>query len=328
MITNDKLLALKQALGPKVKEQVMLGPYTTLKIGGPADLFIEAASVSEVVRFALEARKVAVPYFVLGGGSNILIGDKGVRGLVIKNNSQQITIKGMKGNASSGIVERQVFVEADTGVSINKLVRFTVEEGLAGLEMHLGLPGTVGGAIFMNSKWTNPTGYVGDVVYQATILTPKGTIESVPKTYFQFGYDTSSIQKTHDIVLTVVFSLTSFSKEALWERANASIGYRRESQPQGIKSAGCTFKNISMATAIAHAVPNSCTSAGFLVDHIGLKGLTAGGAMISPQHANFIVNTGKATAKDVIQLIETARQKVREQFGVVLEEEIVRVGEF
>jgi len=196
------------------------------------------------------------------------------------------------------------------------------------LEMHLGLPGTVGGAIYMNSKWTHPEGYVGDVVYQAEILNSKNEQQVVPKSYFQFGYDSSLIQKTGDIVLRVVFALRQGDKEKLWESANAAIAYRRESQPQGVLGPGCTFRNITKAQAMTAATPQGTTSAGFLIDHAGLKGVTIGGAQISPVHANFIINRNKATAADVIQLISRAKEQVKRQFGVLLEEEIVRIGEF
>ncbi len=325
---DTKLQKLKDALGPKARENEPLAPYTTFKIGGPADIFFDAKTVSELVFAVTEARKLGVDVFVLGGGTNILIGDKGIRGLVIKNSTSGIHVKGMKGQSNAGAQTRLVYVEAETGVIINKLVRFTAEEGLKGLEMQLGLPGTVGGAIFMNSKWTKPVGYVGDVVYQAEILTPAGQRTIVPQKYFQFAYDTSSIQKTHDIVLSVVFALEVDTKEHLWTIANESIAYRRVSQPQGVKSAGCTFRNISQADVLTRSLPATATSAGFLVDHAGLKGTQIGMAQISPLHANFIVNLGGALASDVVQLIDRAKDQVKRQFGVDLEEEIVRVGEF
>lgn len=325
---KENLQKLKEKLGERAKENESLGRYTTFKIGGPADLFFDVKTADELVTAVTEARKLSVPVFILGGGSNILIGDKGIRGLVVKNSTQKITIKGMKGAIRDGKPRGTVFVEADSGVIMNKLVRFTVEEGLAGLEMQLGLPGTVGGAMYMNSKWTKPEGYVGDAVYQATILTPKSKVEVVPKSYFHFGYDQSIVQKSNDIVLTVVFALTPKPKEQLWEIANSSVSYRRESQPQGVFSPGCTFRNITKAQAISLSTPNQTTSAGFLVDHAGLKGMRVGNAQISPVHANFIINLGAATARDVIELIEKARAEVKKQFGVELKEEIVRVGEF
>jgi UDP-N-acetylmuramate dehydrogenase len=211
---------------------------------------------------------------------------------------------------------------------MNKLVRFTVEEGLSGLHMHLGLPGSVGGALYMNSKWTHPEGYVGDAVYQVRIVNGEGDDVVVPQSYFHFAYDTSRLQTTKDIVISVVFALAAGEKDALWKIATDSITYRRSTQPQGVSSAGCTFRNLSRAEALALATPNLTTSAGYLVDHAGLKDMAVGDAVISPIHANFIVNTGKATAADVVKLIELARDRVFKQFGVRLTEEIERVGEF
>lgn len=320
--------SLKIMLGERLKANVSLAAFTTFKIGGPADYFYEAKTIDELVGAVKKGRELGMPITILGGGSNVLIGDRGIRGLVIKNSTDTITIRGIKGTVEHGEAKGSVFVEADSGVIFNKLVRFTVEEGLGGLEAHLGLPGTVGGAIFMNSKWTKPESYVGDEVYQVTILTPKSEVKVVDRSYFRFAYDTSIVQKTGDIVLRVVFALVPREKEELWKIANKSIAYRRESQPQGVKSPGCTFRNISKAQAIAAATPDHTTSAGFLVDHVGLKGQVMGEAQISPIHANFIINNGHARASDVVELIEYARASVKAKFGVELVEEIVRLGEF
>ena len=319
---------LQQKLGGSVKKHEPLGKYTTLKIGGPADYFFDAKTTDALAQAIMAGRGLNLPIFILGGGTNILIGDRGIRGFVIKNSTHAIAIRGAKGSRTAGTSKELVFVEAESGVIMNQLVRFTVEEGFAGLEMQLGLPGTVGGAVYMNSKWTHPVGYVGDIVYQAKILTPENEIKEVPKSYFQFAYDRSSIQKTKDIVLSVVFALRRADKDALWKIANESIAYRRQTQPQGAKSPGCTFRNISEAEALSIPTPNHTTSAGFLIDHAGCKGMHVGDAYVSDVHANFIVNKGAATASDVVQLIEKIRTMVRDQFGVNLEEEIVRVGEF
>lgn len=309
-------------------KNVLLAPYTTFKIGGLADEFIEVKTNKELVAAVVQARKNNIPVYILGGGTNILIGDKGIRGHVIKNSTGEMKIKGLRGTSKNESHVRQVYVEADGGVPVNRLVRFTVDEGLKGLEMQLGLPGTVGGAVYMNSKWTKPEGYVGDAVYQARILTPAGEALVVDQKYFQFAYDTSIIQKTGDIVLSVVFALAASDKDELWKIANESIAYRRVSQPQGVKSAGCTFQNVPQAEIASRGLPPEASSAGFLVDRAGLKGSIIGGAQISPMHANFIINTGQATASDVVQLIDKAKAQVKTQFGINLVEEIVRVGDF
>ncbi len=325
---EEKLKQLKKILGERAKENEPLSRYTTFKIGGPADLFYDAKTVDELTTAVTHARKHKIPIFILGGGTNILVGDRGIRGLVIKNSSSRITIVGAKGHMYHGESQGSVYAEAESGVPMNKLIRFTIEEGLSGLEMQLGLPGSVGGAVYMNSKWTHPESYVGDVVYQARILTPQGQEKDVPQSYFHFAYDTSTIQKTADFVLTVTFRLTARPTEGLWKTANESMVYRRDTQPQGVFSPGCTFRNITKAAALTAVTPNQTTSAGFLVDHAGLKGARVGDAQISPVHANFIINNGKATAHDVVELIEKARSQVQKQFGVRLQEEIVRVGEF
>ena len=305
-----------------------LSHHTTFRIGGPADIFFDARTSEELARIITMANKLSLPLFVLGGGTNILVGDKGIRGMVVKNSTGRITMKGVKGSVKGGATSRRAYVEAESGVIFNKLVRFTIEEGLEGIEMHLGLPGTVGGAVYMNSKWTHPEGFVGNSVYQAEILSSDGLRKTVPKSYFQFAYDSSLIQKTKETVLSVVFEFRVDSKERLWEVATRSMAHRRDTQPQGVKSAGCIFQNISEATAIALALPNHTTSAGFLVDHSGLKGVAVGDAQISPVHANFIINRGQAHASDVVQLIDRAKEQVKRQFGVDLVEEVERIGEF
>jgi UDP-N-acetylenolpyruvoylglucosamine reductase len=301
--------------------------YTTFKIGGPADLFFEAQTKQELFDICTLARKNDIPVFILGGGTNILISDKGVRGLVIKNSARHIITRAAQGTVRYGQVSRRVFVEAESGAIFNTLVRYTVDEGLSGLEMHLGLPGTVGGALYMNSKWTHPISYVGDTVYQAELLTSLGEVKIVPQQYFRFGYDSSNIQTTKDIVLTVTFSLMKDDKDRLWNIASESIKYRQATQPQGVFTAGCTFKNIPKSTVLSLGLPEKSTSAGFLIDHVGLKGVTVGDAQISPVHANFILNKGHASYTDVLELIHIAKEKVKKQFGVILEEEIRCVGE-
>lgn len=313
---KTKIQELKNIFKDRLKEHEVLAPYTTLKIGGPADVFYDARTSEELITVITTARNIDLPVFVLGGGSNILIGDKGVRGLVVKNNTNKIVFRGAKGSYVSGRRSAEVYVEADSGVPFNTLVRNTIEKGLGGIHMHLGLPGTVGGAIYMNSKWTKPVSYVGDVLYQADVLTGSGTVVTVKRDYFHFGYDHSVLQSNGDIVLRVVFILSPEDKEKLWEVANASVSYRKETQPQGVFTAGCTFRNIST------------TSAGFLVDHAGCKELSVGGAAISPVHANFIINRNHATASDVVQLIDKVKAKVSARFNTTLVEEIIRVGEF
>jgi UDP-N-acetylenolpyruvoylglucosamine reductase len=319
---------MQETFGLQVREHIILAPFTTFHIGGPADYFLEVRTQDDLAKAIIAARELNLPFFILGGGSNVLIGDKGFRGLVIKNSTHTIAIKGAKGAISAGIKTGSVFVEADSGVPFNLLVRFTIDEGLQGLEMHLGLPGSVGGAIFMNSKWMRSASYVGDVVYQARIVTPINDIRTVAKEYFHFQQGKSALQKSGDVILSVVFELQRVDSHVLWETANKSIEYRKSTQPQGVNTAGCIYKNITPAEAIIAQTPNHTTSSGYLIDHAGCKDLIVGGASVSSIHANFIVNTGNATATDVLQLMGNIQERVLKQFGVTLKEEVLRIGEF
>jgi len=325
---NKQYEKMKKQFGEQLRFNEPLAPYTTYKIGGPADIFFPASTRVDFVHVITTARSLHIPVFIFGGGSNILVADNGIRGLVIKNNTSDIAIRGMKGKMKGENEERLVYLEADSGVHMNKLVRFTIEEGLSGLEMHLGLPGSVGGAIFMNSKWTKPKGFVGDAVYRATILAPDGGMRSVDKYYFQFSYGKSILQKTDDILVSVVFELVKSDKEKVWKHANESISYRKETQPQGVHTAGCVFKNITQADAISFHTPDHQTSAGYLLEKAGCKGMKVGSAEVSSQHANFIITHSGATASDVLTLIHTMKKTVKQKFGVTLKEEIQQVGEF
>ena len=194
----NTLTLLEKALGKgRVKQNETLARFTTLKIGGPAEFFFLATTCAEVVKGVKVALEVRIPYYVLGGGSNIVVSDKGLKGLVIRNESRNITIVKRLGKVKNGrMVISQALVEVDTGVLVNQLVRFTCDEGLAGLERHLGLPGTVGGALYMNSKWTKPPTYVGDVLSSAKVLDREGNTKVVDRKYFDFAYDQSILQKS------------------------------------------------------------------------------------------------------------------------------------
>jgi UDP-N-acetylenolpyruvoylglucosamine reductase len=325
MIDEHMSIQLENQFPGRIKRDEPMSSHTTFKIGGPADLFFEARTTDELVRVVIAARELSIPITIVGGGSNILVGDRGIRGLVVKNSATKISTRAMKGEIVGGEPKEYVFLEVDSGVPFNRLVRYTADGGLAGIEMHLGLPGTVGGAVYQNSKWMKPPSFVGDAVYQAKILTPDNEVKTVPASYFQFGYDTSTIQKTKDIVLAVIFVFKKDQSERLWSIANASIAHRRETQPQGALTAGCMFKNISKEQSIAKNLPDFTTSAGFLLDHAGMKGAKVGDAKISQTHANFVENCGNARACDVVQLIDRAKEQVKKRFGIELTEEVERI---
>src|SRR3990167_5736479 len=214
---------------------------------------------------------------------------------------------------------------------MNQLARFTIDQGLAGLEFLLSVPGTIGGGLKINAHFEVEKGeFIGDRVVTASLFNPKkGDFKNVDQAYFNFAYDSSKIQKTGEIVLEAVFRLNTASDKAdLWQRALANVKRRNQEQPIGVACSGCVFRNIEDIDAKRLATPNLTTSTGYIIESLGLKGQKVGGAQISTQHANFIINNGDATASDVLKLINLIKEKAKETFGLDLKEEIFYIGDF
>lgn len=303
---------LRDEFGPaRVHEDVPLAPFTTFNVGGPADMVLETRASDEIVRALELARAHGVPVTVLGGGSNVLVSDAGVRGLLVRP----------RGGAIHELDEHHV--RADAAVTINGLVRWTILHGLGGLEEWAGTPGTVGGAIHGNAHFGSRL--IGELVTAARLVSRDGAVVVVAAGALGFGYDRSRLQQTNEVLLTATFRVARADGAALRARAKASLAYRKRTQPLDTPSAGCVFRNPEPGRdELPAGVP---WSAGALVDLSGLKGFAIGGARVSPAHGNFIVNEGGATAADIRALIERCRQDVRARFGVELREEIVYLGD-
>lgn len=303
---------LEALLGPaRVQTGVVLADLTTFKIGGRADLFVEPRSSCELEAVLETARAESAPVTLLGGGSNVLVADAGIRGLVVRPRGGAIECEGP---------DR---VRADAAVTINGLVRWTVGRGLAGLEAWAGTPGTVGGGIHGNAHWGGRL--LGDLVDRARLWSPRAGVLDVPASEMQFGYDRSRLQHSGEVLLWALFAVAPGDPAALRATARESLGYRKRTQPLHLPSAGCIFQNPPADVPLPAGMPRS---AGALVDRAGLKGARVGGARVSTVHANFIVNEGAATAAEVCALIERCRADVRERFGVALRDEIVYLGDF
>jgi UDP-N-acetylmuramate dehydrogenase len=302
--------ALSVEFGERLQRNAPLAPFTTFKLGGPADLML-AAQNSDDVRLAVAvARESGVAVTVLGGGSNVLIADSGVRGLVVR----------MHGGVVQEVDASRI--RADAGVTINGLVRWTITHGLAGLEAWAGTPGTVGGAIFGNAHFQGRN--ISDFVVAVTLVTADGGVAEVSAADMEFGYDFSRLHRTREVVIAADFRVASGDPEVLRAIARESLSYRKRTQPLASPSAGCIFQNPDPAR---DRVPDGIPwSAGALVDRAGLKGARQGQASVSSTHANFIVNEGQATAADVRGLIERCKREVQTKFGVDLREEIVCLG--
>ena len=302
--------ALVQRFGPHVGLRAPLAPVTTFKVGGPAEWLLETRHADELLDALRLAHDAGVEVTILGGGSNVLIGDGGIRGLVIRPRGGHVEPLG-PGD-----------IRVDAAMTINGLVRWTINHGVAGLEAWAGTPGTVGGAIFGNAHFAGRL--IGDLVRSVRLANESGETRDLSRTEMEFGYDRSRLQRTREVVLSAVFAVSSGDPAALREVARQSLAYRKKTQPLETPSAGCIFQNPDPRQVPRDIPP----SAGALVDRAGLKGTAIGGARVSVAHANFIVNEGTATAADVRRLIELCRERVQQKFGVDLKEEIVYLGDF
>ena len=297
----------------RVSREVPLAPFTTFRVGGPAEYLVEVHDATSLARVVAIAAQADVPLTILGGGSNVLVSDAGIRGVVIRVRGGAMVLEGESG------------VRADAGSSLNNLVRWTVGRGLAGLESWAGTPGTVGGAVFGNAHSRGRS--IGELVATVRLVGGGGAIADVPAGEMEFAYDRSRLQRTGEVVLSVLFALTPTGDPAgLREDARRSLADRKRTQPLHAPSAGCVFQNPDPAVdRVPDGIP---PSAGALIDRAGLKGSAIGGARVSPLHANFIVNDGGATASDIRQLIERCRDEVGARFGVTLREEIRYLGQW
>jgi UDP-N-acetylmuramate dehydrogenase len=298
--------------GPKLRRHVPLAPYTTFKIGGPADLLYEADTADALANAILTARRAGVPYFVLGLGANVLVADKGVRGLVIRNVATHTVFHD----------DGRVWVES--GAVMSQLIPEAVRRGWSGLEHYVGIPSTVGGAIWQNLHFLSPapererTMFIAEVFESAEILSEENERKTVDKDYVKFGYDDTVFHHRKDIALAATFKLEKKDPAIMHKIMQENLSWRGSRHPwlEWHPSAGSIFKKIEGV------------GAGRLVDACGLKGYRIGDAQISHIHANIMVNLGEATSADVIALVQHAQKMVKESSGYDLEPEINFVGEF
>ncbi len=212
-----------------------------------------------------------------------------------------------------------------SGYPTNKLVIEIIEDGYEGLEYHKGLPGTIGGAIYMNSKWTKPLRYISDYLIKAELLNQQGVIKEVDHDYFDFKYDFSQLHKTKEIIIDLIFRFKKTNKKVLEKRAQQAADYRLKTQPKGVSTCGCFFRNISEKDRQRLNLPTN--SVGYILDKLNLKGLTVGDFMISDVHANFIINKGekKGKSEDLKKLLKIIKDRVKDKFGVELKEEVILI---
>ncbi|MEM1116216.1 MAG: UDP-N-acetylmuramate dehydrogenase [Bacteroidota bacterium] len=305
---------LGAAAAARIEAGVALAPFTTFRIGGPADLLFEATSADELAEAVTAAREADIPFFVLGMGANILVGDGGYRGVVVRNRATHVEIDAEAGS-----------VTAESGAIVwPHLIEAAVAAGLSGLEHYAGIPSTVGGALWQNLHFLSPpparerTMFIEEVTESAELLTASGARVTVGRDWFDFGYDYSTLHVTNDLVLRATFRLEAADGARLREIIEANLAWRGARHPplDTQPSAGSVFKKIDGV------------GAGRLADWCGLKGARIGGAMVTERHANILINTGTATARDVRHLIAYIQETVEREQGYRLSTEIGMIGDF
>ncbi len=306
-IINDKYQITNQIQNSnfKIEKDKDLTTLNTLRSLSVAEYFLEANTREDLISGVRFAKENKLPLFILAGGSNLAIVKNKISGLVIKNNYKELKI--------IKETDKDVLLSVSSGYPVSLLVNETVNKGYEGFEYHKGLPGTVGGAIYMNSKWTRPVSYFGDSLEYAYLVNDRTGDKKVDKNYFKFAYDYSILQKTKEVLLEAVFKLKKINPSILKERSEQAFEYRKKTQPMGVATSGCFFKNIEGK------------SAGQMIDQSGLKNFSVGDFFISPVHANFIINRGNGKARDLVKLVRIIKERVKEKFGVELKEEIIYV---
>lgn len=285
-----------KGLGSRVRLNEPLKSKTTFKVGGEASFFCEPKDAGELRLLIISAKKYNVPVFVMGSGSNILVDDRGVNGLVLKLSSvffKRIAVK-------------RSYLEAGSGVMLVKLIQTALNNNLSGLESLSGIPGTLGGALSMNAGAAGIS--IGDLVQRVKVMDYKGNIRILQSEDIKFGYRKTNLGKY--IILSGLLRLARKDKEEIKNNIRKYLEYRRKTQDVTSPNAGCIFKN-----------PKG-DFAGRLIESCGLKGARQGGACVSLRHANFILNQNSASADDVLKLMDMIKKKVRHVFGIELEAEV------
>ncbi len=304
-ITRDQFEKISQ-LTAHAEEGILLSKLTTFRIGGAADVVIEPENSDELARLLVFLNGAEIPWFILGAGSNVLFHDAGFKGAIIRmNRMNDLSIK-LNGSEMVKII-------AGPGLPLSKLVNEGCSRGFTGLEELWGIPGSVGGAAAVNAG----AGAVcmGNLLTRIALIEPSGVEKVIDKGQIKFGYRKLNLPKD-SIINRLEMTFAKADSEIVVNNLEKAKRRRKQNQPIGAASAGCVFKN-----------PDPNNPAGLLIDKAGLKGFTRGGAVISPSHANFIVNTGGATAADVRYLINLIRNGIKADHGIELELEIQIIGE-
>ncbi len=291
--------SLERFFGSEIKEEVSLGPLTTLGIGGNAEFYFEPYRIEDLVLVKQLGYKFGLPLHIIGGGSNLIIDDQGLKGIVIST----VSLKGIEIRRKGILIQ----IIAETGVQLKRLVGLSLEEGFTGIEFAVGIPGTLGGAVFGNAGVRDNA--MSDLVSWVETINDEGEVTKLNRDQIDWGYRYSALSKERCCISRCCLNLATSSRQDVWALSR-SFWEKRVHQPYGFKSAGCVFKN-----------PDG-DSAGRLLEVAGCKGLRKGDAQVSHFHANFIVNLGNASFSDILWLIQECQRRVKDSFDIDLSLEV------
>lgn len=314
----------------KFEHNFPLSSITYFKVGGPAKIFVRVKSLEDLIDIIRYCQKQELEYVLLGGASNVVVVDEGVNRLVIVTDNSAVELLNLEGNqpVTSSVPEpnscEKKIIRAECGTRTALLVKKSIEFGLTGLESFMGVPGKVGGAIFNNSHFQ--TDLIGDFISQVEVLNTSGERVWLDQSQCQFDYDYSRFQESGEVILRADFLLSLGDEEQSKQLVSQTMNYRVQTQPLGMPSSGCIFKNVENSPELKKLFPQFAhkkyLSAGFLIDRAGLKRSSEGGIQVSDKHASFMVNTGAGQATDIKKLVKRVKSEVNRQFGVELREEI------
>lgn len=293
-----------------------LAQQTYFKIGGPAEIYVELKNHDQIANLHRFLEQEKIKYTILGGSSNVIVADEGVEGLVIRITDDTIKVLDEDPEVTT--------IRVGAGTKTALLVKNSIDQSLTGLEKFLGVPGTVGGAIFNNSHYLEEL--IGDYVSRVKVSDPKQGLVWLDQSELEFDYDSSRFHKTKEIILSVEFVLKKGNQELSRQIMIEASKYRANTQPLGLPSSGCIFQNVPNNPKLKKLFPEFADrqyiSGGFLIDQAGLKGTKQGDIEVSHKHAAFFVNHGKGTAKDVGKLVQIVKDRVFKKFGINLKEEV------
>ena len=321
-MTNTQQLLAQKFPQLLFKNDFVLAPMTYFKIGGRAEVFCEVSDADQLAQLIQFCDQQTVPVTMMGGASNVIVADEGIPGITICFTGQKYQILDQKTD------DGRTIIQAEVGWKTAPFVRKTIDDGFAGLEYFLGVPGRISGAVYNNAHYLQQL--IGEHIWRVEIIEPNGTRRWLTNAECQFAYDDSIFHRQAWVIIQVEFALQTGDVTTSMDKVKHATLYRAQTQPLGEPSSGCFFRNPPNTDQLRQRYPQyaeraECPAA-FLIDQLGLKGTRIGGVEVSSKHAAFLINVGGGTSKDALELKELVKKRVLEEYGVELKEEVFFLG--